>query len=168
MNVPALRSEVQHYLLCREKLLASFPDLDEDMIRDTLEGISTLDELIAEVVRSALVDHALQAGLRLRLDEMKERLGRLELREEKKRELALEAMSDAGLKRIEAPDFTVTARPGAPALIVTAEKEIPAPYWLPQPPKLDRQRLLSELKSGAAVGGVELSNPKPVLSVRKR
>jgi Gp157 protein len=168
MNIPALRSEVQHYLLLREKLLASFTDLDEDTIRDTLEGLTTLDQLIAEIVRSALVDQALQAGLRLRLDEMKERLGRLALREEKKRELAFEAMSDAGLKRIEAPDFTVTTRAGAPALIVTAENEIPAPYWLAQPPKLDRQRLLSELKSGAAVDGVELSNPKPVLSVRKR
>jgi hypothetical protein len=168
MNVPALRSEVQHYLLLREKLLASFANLDEDTIRDTLEGISTLDELIAEIVRSALVDQALRAGLRLRLDEMKERLDRLELREERKRELALEAMTDAGLKRIEAPDFTVTARAGTPALVITAEKEIPTPYWLPQPPKLDRQRLLVELKSGAIVGGVQLSNPKQVLSVRKR
>ena len=54
MNIPTLRSEVQHYLLLREKLLASFPDLDEHTIRDTLEGISALDELIAEIVRSAL------------------------------------------------------------------------------------------------------------------
>lgn len=168
MNVPALRSEVQHYLLLREKLLTSFPDLDEVTIRDSLEGISALDELIAEIVRSALVDQALQSGLRLRLDEMRERLRRLELREEKKRELALAAMSDAGLTRIEAPDFTVTARIGTPSLVVTAETEIPAPYWRPQPPKLDRQRLLSELKSGAVVNGAELSNPKPVLSVRKR
>jgi hypothetical protein len=168
MNIPTLRSEVQHYLLLREKLLASFPDLDDRTIRDTLEGISALDELIAEIVRSALVDHALQAGLRLRLDEMKERLERLTLREAKKRELALEAMTDAGLNRIEAPDFTITARSGTPSLVVTAESDIPPAYWQPQPPKLDRQRLLGALKSGAVVGGAELSNPKPVLSVRIR
>ena len=168
MNIPTLRSEVQHYLLLREKLLASFPDLDEPTIRDTLEGISALDELIAEIVRSALVDHALQVGLRLRLDEMKERLERLTLREAKKRELALDAMTDVGLRRIEAPDFTITARAGTPSLMVTAESDIPPAYWVPQPPKLDRQRLLSALKSGATVVGAELSNPKPVLSVRVR
>ncbi len=168
MNISALRSEVQRYTLLREKLLQAFPDVDEDTIRDTLEGISTLDELIAEIVRSALVDQALQTGLRGRLEDMRERLGRLELRETKKRELVLDAMNDVGLRRIEAPDFTVSARSGAPGLIITAEKEIPESFWLPQPPKLDRQALLGALKSGVAVGGVELSNPKPVLSVRKR
>ena len=81
MNVSALRSEAQRYTLLRERLLETFPDVDEDTIRDTLEGISTLDELIAEIMRSALVDQALQTGLRGRLEDMRERLGRLELRE---------------------------------------------------------------------------------------
>ena len=35
--------------------------------------------MIAAVIRSALVDEALQAGLRFRLDDMRERLSRLEL-----------------------------------------------------------------------------------------
>ena len=34
--------------------------------------------MIAAVIRSALVDEALQAGLRYRLDDMRERLSRLE------------------------------------------------------------------------------------------
>ena len=52
--------------------------------------------MIAAVIRSALVDEALHSGLRSRLDDMKERLSRLELRASKKRELALEAMSEVG------------------------------------------------------------------------
>ena len=36
--------------------------------------------MIAAVIRSALVDEALQAGLRSRLDEMRQRLARLEER----------------------------------------------------------------------------------------
>jgi hypothetical protein len=47
------------------------------------------------------VDEALQIGLRSRLDDMKRRLGRVELRCEKKRQLALEAMSKVGLKKLE-------------------------------------------------------------------
>ena len=39
MNASALRSEAQRYTLLRERLLEVFPDVDEDTIRDTLEGI---------------------------------------------------------------------------------------------------------------------------------
>ena len=145
-----------------------FPLIDEETLRDTLEGITDLHEMIAAVIRSALVDEALHAGLRGRLDDMKERLSRLEVRASKKRELALHAMSEAGLAKLEQPDFTASTRAGSPALIVVSEQTIPEAYWLPQPPKLDRQGLLGELKRGAAIPGAELSNPKPVLMVRTK
>ena len=71
--------------------------------------------MIDAVIRSALVDEALQAGLRGRLDDMKERMSRLEVRASKKRELALQAMSEAGLAKLEQPDFTASTRAGSPA-----------------------------------------------------
>ena len=52
--------------------------------------------------------------------------------------------------------------------MVVAEERIPEAYWLPQPPKLDRQAILGELKQGAEIPGVQMSNPKPVLSVRTK
>jgi hypothetical protein len=133
---------------------------------DTLEGITDLHEMIAAVIRSALVDEALRTGLRFRVDDMKERLSRLELRARKKRQLALEAMTEVGLSKLEQPDFTVSTRAGSPALMVIAEKKIPESYWLPQPPKLNRQALLSDLKRGVEIPGTQMSNPKPVLSIR--
>jgi hypothetical protein len=99
---------------------------------------------------------------------MKERLSRLESRSLKKRDLAIEAMSEAGLRKIEQPDFTASARSGTPSLLVVAEEQIPESYWVPQPPKLDRQVLLGDLKQGDQVPGAQLSNPKPVLSVRTK
>ena len=114
------------------------------------------------------MDEALGSGLRARLDDMKERQSRLEVRASKKRELALQAMCEAGLAKLEQPDFTVSARAGVPALVVVSEPSIPETYWLTQPPKLDRQALLGELKRGGAIPGVELSNPKPVLMVRTK
>jgi hypothetical protein len=142
--------------------------LDDETLADTLEGITDLHEMIAAVIRSALVDEALGSGLRARLDDMKERQSRLEVRASKKRELALQAMCEAGLAKLEQPDFTVSARAGVPALVVVSEPSIPEAYWLTQPPKLDRQALLGELKRGGAIPGVELSNPKPVLMVRTK
>ena len=163
-----LTVEASKYSQLKQSLIAQYPEADEDTLLDTLEGITDLHEMIAAVIRSALVDEALQLGLRGRLDEMKERMSRLELRAGKKRELALHAMSEAGLTKLEQPDFTASTRAGSPALIVVSEQTIPEAYWLPQPPKLDRQGLLGELKRGAAVPGAELSNPKPVLMVRTK
>ena len=61
-----------------ERLQAEDLNLDELDPADTLEGITNLHEMIAAVIRSALVDEALCAGLRLRADEMKQRLSRLD------------------------------------------------------------------------------------------
>jgi hypothetical protein len=163
-----LQTEVRRYQLLGEKIIQEFPGTDDETIRDTLEGITDLHEMIAAVIRSALVDEALHAGLRFRLDDMRERLSRLELRASKKRELALAAMTEVGLSKLEQPDFTASARAGTPALVVIAEESIPGAYWLPQPPKLDRQAILGELKRGIEIPGAEMSNPKPVLSVRTK
>jgi Siphovirus Gp157 len=160
--------EVPKYQLLKQRLLSEYPNIDEDTVADTLEGITDLHEMIAAVIRSTLVDEAFHAGLRLRVDEMKERLSRLELRAAKKRQLALDAMTEVGLNKLEQPDFTASARAGSPALVVVAEDRIPEAYWLPQPPKLDRQALLGELKQGIEIPGVQMSNPKPVLSVRTK
>src|SRR5262245_58858781 len=124
--------------------------------------------MIAAVIRSALVDEALGSGLRARLDDMKERQSRPEIRASKKRELALQAMSEAGLSKLEQPDFTASARAGMPALVVVSEQAVPEAYWLTQPPKLDRQGLLGDLKRGGPIPGVELWNPRLVLMVRTK
>ena len=164
----AIRIEVPKYQLLRQRILSQYPAIDEDTLADTLEGITDLHEMIAAVIRSALVDEALHAGLRFRIDDMKERQSRLELRATKKRQLALDAMTEVGLSKLEQPDFTVSARAGSPALVVIAEERIPEPYWLPQPPKLDRQAIFAELKRGIDIPGAQMSNPKPVLSVRTK
>lgn len=163
-----LKNEVQIYHWLRDRLLDYFPDADDETVRDTLEGITDLHEIIAAVIRSALVDEALQAGLRGRLDDMKQRMSRLEVRASKKRDLALQAMSEVGLIKLEQPDFTASTRAGSPALLVLSEHAIPPAYWLPQPPKLDRRTILGELKRGIEIPGAEISNPKPVLSVRTK
>ena len=164
----SLQNSVGRYQTTKERLLSVWPEIDEETLMDTLEGITDFHEMIAAVIRSALVDEALHAGLRFRVDDMKERLSRFELRAAKKRQLALDAMSEVGLAKLEQPDFTASARAGSPSLVVIAEERIPKSYWLPQPVKLDRQAVLAELKRGAEIPGVQLSNPQSVLSVRTK
>ena len=163
-----LKMELSKYQLLRQRLLVEYPTADDETLVDTLEGITDVHEMIAAVIRSALVDEALATGLRSRLDEMKQRLGRLDERGARKRGLALDAMNEIGLRKLEQPDFTATARTGSPSLVVVAEGLIPPAYWVPQPPRLDRQALLTELKRGGEVAGTQLSNSNPVLSVRTK
>jgi len=167
MHVP-LSTEVPRYQLLKQRLLMDYPDLDQETLADSLEGITDLHEMIAAVIRSALVDEALQGGLRSRIEEMKRRLVRLEERGAKKRQLALEAMSEVGLGKLEQPDFTASVRAGVAPLIVLSDDLIPETYWFPQPPRLDRQFLLAELKRGRDIPGAQLGNPKPTLAVRTK
>src|SRR5690242_4538718 len=164
----ALRFEVSKYSILKERLRANFPTADQDTLFDTLEGITDLHEMIAAVIRSALVDEALQAGLRTRIEDMRQRLSRLAERGLKKRQLALEAMNEVGLKKLEQADFTASARLGAPPLIVNSEQDVPESYWVPQPPKLDRQALTSDLRHGDEIPGACLGNAAPILTVRTK
>ena len=124
--------------------------------------------MLAEVIRSALDDEALAGGLSTRLSDMKARLERLEERGKRKRQLVLRAMAEAEIPKLTEADFTASVRAGAPTLDVITEDKIPAAYWKPQPPKLDKQGILSALKAGAAVEGASLLPPQMQLSVRTK
>ena len=160
--------ELTKFRLLRDRLLGEIPDLDAETLADTLEGLTDLREMLAELIRSALEDEALAAGLSTRLSHMKVRLERFETRANRKRQLALKTMTEADIAQLEQPDFTASLRQAAPALEVVAEDKIPAVYWKPQPFKLDRQGLLHALKAGTAIDGVGWAPPHQLLSVRTK
>jgi hypothetical protein len=156
------------YQAIRDRLRAQDPDIDEETLADTVEGLTDLHEILAAVVRAALTDEAVAAGLEQRIGAMEERLDRLRYRAAKRREIAREVMIESEIKKVTAPDLTLVMRPGSPSVVVTDERAIPAEFWEPCAPRLNRQKLLAELKLGAAVQGVQLSNPQPLLTVRTK
>ena len=156
------------YQVIRERILSLETDVDEETLADTLEGLTDLHEVVAAVVRSALLDEAMAEGLRGHIATLQDRLRRLTERADARRQIARDAMLQVDIRKITAPDFTVSVRPGSPALVVVDEAAIPADYWVPREPRLDRLGLIDDLKKGDVVAGVTLSNPEPVLSVRVR
>ena len=157
-----------HYRSLRDRIRAQDPQLDEQTLADTVEGLTDLHEIVTAVIRSALADEALATGLKSRMADMQERLDRLQDRASKRRQIAKDVMVELDLKKVTAPDFTVSIRPGMPSLLVLDESAVPSIYWQPVAPRLNRQELLSELKEGADIKGVTLSNTEPVLSVRTK
>ena len=156
------------YQVIRERIIALEGEVDEQTLVDTLEGVTDLNEVVAAIVRSALLDEALAEGLSGHIATLQERLRRLTNRAGARRQIARDAMVEVDIKKIAAPDFTVSVRLGSPALVVVDEGAVPASYWEPREPRLDRLGLLNDLKKGVAVAGAALSNPEPVLSVRVR
>jgi len=121
-----------HYRAVRDRLQAEDPQIDEQTLADTVEGLTDLHEILTAVIRAALADEALAAGLKVRVAEMEDRLARLQDRAAKRRQIAKDVMVELDLK------------------------------------KLNRQGLVADLKQGAEITGVSLSNPEPVLSVRTK
>ncbi len=157
-----------HYKAVKDSLRVEDPSMDEQTLVDTVEGLTDLHEILGAIIRAALADEALANGLKGRIAEMEDRLARLRDRAAKRRQIAKDVMVELDLKKLAAPDFTASIRPGMPALLVIDEAAVPSLYWELQDPRLNRQGLWADLKLGAEITGVALSNPEPVLSVRTR
>ena len=156
------------YCAIRNRIRAEDPQIDEKALADTVEGLTDLHEILTAVIRAALTDQALATGLEGRIGEMLARRDRLQDRAAKRRQIAKDVMVELDLKKLSAPDFTASIRPGTAALMVIDETAVPSMYWEPREPRLNRQGLAADLRQGAEIAGVALSNPEPVLSVRSK
>ncbi len=163
-----LSQEAVNYTYLRERLEAAFPDADEETLMDTLEGMTSLTDSLAELLRSSQEDQSLASALRSRMADMQERYSRFEERARKKRELVCTVMEEAELKKLTEPDFTVSLRPARAPLMIIDEAAIPGDYWKPQPAKLDRMGLISALSNGRDIPGAVLGNPAMTISVRTK
>jgi len=156
------------YRAIRDRIRAQDPQIDEQTLADTVEGLTDLHEIVQAVIRAALTDEALARGLKCQIAEMQDRLDRLQTRAAKRRQIAKDVMIELDLKKLNAPDFTASIREGSPALVVLNEDDVPKIYWQPGEPRLKRQKLAEDLKQGDEIAGVALADPEPVLSVRTR
>ena len=156
------------YAAIRDRLRAEDPQIDDQTLADTVEGLTDLHEIVTAIIRSALTDEALVLGLKCRISDMQGRLDRLQDRASKRRQIAKDVMVELDLKKLTAPEFTASIREGLPALMVINEHAVPSIYWQPGEPRLKRHDLAHDLKQGAEIEGATLSNPEPVLSVRTR
>ena len=115
MNNHSLKHELSSHLLFRERLREAFPDAGDECLQDTLEGMTNLSEMLAEVLRSLLADEDFVGALKGRIGEMQTRSTRLAERARKKRDLVSQVMAEAA-------DILARPETGRPA--IAAETEV--------------------------------------------
>src|SRR5690349_4707404 len=67
-----LHHQIGTYQTIRERIIALEADIDDVTLADTLEGLTDLHEVIAAVVRSAVVDEAMADGLKGHISTLQE------------------------------------------------------------------------------------------------
>ena len=163
-----LQYEKAKFNAYREALASKMRDLEDDVLIDTVDGLTNLTDMLAEIIRSRLDDLSLCDALRARLRDMQDRLARISDRADKKQRVVATTMEEVGLTKVVQPDFTLSLRAQPPKLLVTEEGAIPDEFWRPQAPKLERQALLAALKAGETIPGAVLDNGGTTISVRTK
>jgi hypothetical protein len=139
---------------------------DVDVIRDTLEGEIDLRGLIALAAEQNGLDAASVSGLDEFIDKLQDRKGRIVKRIGMRRAAILAAMQSGEIKTLETPAGTITRKAVPPSVLIVDEAAIPAEFWKPSDPKLDKKAVGEALKAGREVAGAMMSNGGETLQVR--
>src|SRR5689334_23240333 len=99
-----ISQSLNRYQSIRARIVAVEGALDEATLADTLDGVTDLHEVVAAVVRAALVDQAMAEGVKAHIETLHDRMARLETRAAARRLIARDAMLEVGLKKVAAPD----------------------------------------------------------------
>ncbi len=123
---------------------------DLALIRDSVEGQTSLFEIMSAMAEADGEEAALVEGLAAYIKKLQDRKMRIEERREIRRALMANALDVAELPNLVTAAGTITRKALPPKVIVVEEADIPARFYVPQEPKLDRAALLKALKERAA------------------
>lgn len=163
VTVRKLGAELNHAIEIKRALQEH---ADPRLILDMIEGETDLAECCVAVLEECNEDDILIEGLKAKIEELSVRKGRMEKSVETRRGIILMAMDKAGVQTIKSPIGTLSVRPTPPKTIIADEAQLPARFWKPGQPTLDRAALKAALDGGESIPGASLSNGGVSLSVR--
>lgn len=142
MTLYELREEYKQLLAMLED-----PDADTEVIQDTLESLDF--DIEDKVEGYGTILEQLESDIE-RLDaeaeRMKKRRTVIENRKDKLRENLLKTMLETDKKSIKTDHYTVSVKLTPYKLVVDDPFGVPEAYYEPQPAKLDKKKLLADMK----------------------
>ena len=152
MKLYEITGEILELLMMAEDL-----ELDQKMIRDTMEGLDfefeEKAEAYAKVVKTLEMDIA---GLDKEIQRMTKRKATIKNNIDRLKRSLEGAMIATGKRKFKTPLFGFGIQKNPPSLNVLDETKIPAEFWIEQQPKLDKKAALAYVKENK-VDWAELS-----------
>ncbi len=160
-----LRDLVPEHRRIVEEIRQMFPAESDENLADTIAGESNLPDAILATIRGAMEREDNAEAIGKRIETLKRRKDRLEAGAKSMRAMCLQAMQEAGLKKIAAPDFSLSVGQGKPKIIIVDESHIPS--WLCKTVVTPSKTMIAdEIAAGHDVPGAQLGNATPYLIVR--
>lgn len=145
-------------------MLTAIATDDDQLIHDMIEGetgfLEACEMAIGEIRECEITIDGCQAEI----DRLKARLDRAKKRKENVRAAIEQAMIVTDQKTITLPTKTLTIAYRKGVAVITNEAEIPAEFWIEQPPKLDKKKLNDAIADG--VPGAHQANGTVSLTIR--
>lgn len=160
---------------------------DAQLLLDTVEGETSLLEVIDALLLRRHENLSLAEGLKTGIEALEARKARFLLNAERDKTLVEQALSVAELDTLMRPAGTLSMAKRAASVVITEESEIPGAYWKTPAPVLDKKALGEAVKAhhaalaitdeqlrkaalaeAPAVPGATLNNAAPSLTIRVR
>lgn len=152
MKLYEITGEILELLTMAEDL-----ELDQKMIRDTMEGLDfefeEKAEAYAKVVKTLEMDIA---GLDTEIQRMTKKKATIKNNIDRLKRSLEGAMIATGKRKFKTPLFGFGIQKNPPSLNVLDESKIPEEFWIEQQPKLDKKAALAYVKENK-VDWAELS-----------
>lgn len=140
---------------------------DDALVIDMVEGETNLFEVIDKLLLRILESRGMVEALGIQIDHLETRKARFKQREAADRTLIEQALATAEIGgKVERATATYFLSARKPKIEVHTEAEVPAEFWRPGDPTLDKAALFAALSDGKPVPGASLSNAAPTLTVR--
>jgi len=150
----------------RNQLKAEFSLEDGDeALETTIEGEGDLTERLIGIARAAVRAEAMAEAMKVIIKDNQDRKVRFEAKAEKLRGVIAWAMSEAGLKKIPAPDLTLSLGAGKPPLILDDVTTL-LPEFARVKTEPDRVAIRAALEAGQKLSFARLGNARPYLTIR--
>ena len=154
--------KLNEQLIAFQNMIAeSGEDLDEQALRDTLEGLEgSIENKLkdyAAVVKNLEGD---VAGMKAAEKDISTRRKSTENAIERMKSVMAQTMQLSEIDKIEDPRFVLGFRKCAPSAEIVDEEALPDMVFVPQDPRVDKKLLLELLKDGQEIDGARLVTDK--------
>ena len=137
--------------------MAEDPDIDEQVLADTMEGIEGEFEDKADGYAKVLAQlGAQQMALDHEIERLSARMKTIERNIKVMKDGLQQSMMVTGKTKFKTSLFSFAIAKNPASLVIDDEDAVPEAYKVPQPPKIDKKKIKEDLKTGAQLGWCHL------------